>query len=120
MAAPGLLEAVDQHRLGGLQVQEAVRHAALVEVVEDAHEVVEVAAAAHVGRHRRALHLGALMAEQVRQRSDHLGRQVVDAEVAGVLEGGHRLRLAGPGEAGDHDEVLDVSFVRRRHRILLT
>ena len=45
------------------------------------------------------------MREEIRQRRNHLGRQVVDAEVAGVLEGVDRLRLAGPREAGDDYEL---------------
>ena len=69
--------------------------AAALEVLEHLDEALEVAAAARVGGHGRVLDLAALVAEQVGQRADHLGRQVVDAEVAGVLEGRHRLRLAG-------------------------
>ena len=36
---------------------------------------------------------------------DQPRRQVVDAEEAGVLEGGHRLGLAGPRVARDHEEL---------------
>ena len=51
------------------------------------------------------LDLGPLVLEQLRELADHLRRQVVHAEVAGVLEAGHGLRLAGAREAGDDDEV---------------
>ena len=43
----------------------------------------------------------ALVAEQLAEAADHPRRQVVDAEVAAVLEGGDRFRLARPGMAGD-------------------
>jgi hypothetical protein len=113
VAAAGLLEAVDQHRIGRVEEQQAVRHAVALEILEHPDEGLEVRPAARVGRDRRVRDLAALVAEQVGQRPDHLGRQVVDAEVAGVLEGGHRLRLARAAEPRDDDEVLD-------HRILLT
>ena len=41
--------------------------------------------------------------------ADHLRRQVVDAEVARVLEHVHRRRLAGAREARDDDEVLEAA-----------
>ena len=90
-----------------------VERAAVVEVLQHADQAVEVLAPACVGGHRRALDLAAAVPEEVRQRADHLRRKVVDAEVAGVLERGHRLRLARAAEARDHDEVLD-------HRTLFT
>src|SRR5215212_1213850 len=107
VAAAGLLEAVDQDAVRGLQVEQPEGNAARGQLVENLHEALEVLAAANVGSHRGALDLAALVAEELRQRADHLGRQVVDAEVAGVLESGHRLRLARAGEAGDDHEVLD-------------
>ena len=44
------------------------------------------------------------------EAADHPRRQVVDAEVTAVLEGGDRLRLAGPGVAGDHDQIDVLAF----------
>jgi len=44
------------------------------------------------------------VAEELAQRGDHPRRQVVDAKVAAVLEGGDRLRLAGAGMAGDQNQ----------------
>ena len=40
-----------------------------------------------------------------RRGADHPRRQVVDAEVAAVLEGGDRFRLARAGVAGDHHQA---------------
>ena len=68
-------------------------------------QVLEVLAAAHVGDHGRPAHAAALVAEQLAEGADHPRRQVVDAEVAAVLEGGDRLRLAGARVAGDDDQV---------------
>ena len=102
-----LLVAVDQHRLGCLEEEQAVLDPAVVELVEDPEHRLEVLAAARVAHDRGVLDLAALVAEQVGELPDHLGRQVVDAEVAGVLEAGHRLRLPRAGEAGDDHEVVD-------------
>jgi hypothetical protein len=124
VAAACLLEAVDEHVLGRLEVQQPVRDTAAVEVVHHSRQAVEEAATAHVRGHRGPLDLAALVAEEVGKRADHPGRQVVDAEVTGVLEGGHRLRLAGAGEAGDEHEVLDRPLIATghvgSHRTLLT
>ncbi len=106
MAPARLLVAVDQRLLGGLEEQHVVIQPERVEIVDDGLQRLEVDAAAHVGDDGGALDLGALVHEQLDQRADHLRRQVVDAEVAGVLEHVHRRRLAGAGEAGDDDEVL--------------
>src|SRR5206468_789463 len=76
----------------------------LLQVLEDVQQLVEVLATANVGDDRGALHAAAGMAEQLAERVDHPRRQVVDAEVAAVLEGGDRLRLAGAGVPGDHDD----------------
>ena len=113
VAAAGLLVAGHQRLLGGLEEQHAVVQAQRVQVVDDRPQRLEVDAAAHVGDDRRALDLGALVHEQLDQRADHLRRQVVDAEVARVLEHVHRRRLAGAGEAGDHHQVLEARLEDR-------
>src|SRR3954454_3262209 len=111
MAPARLLVAIEQHVLARLEEEQAVRGARRREVLEQLREALEVGAAAHVAHHRGALDLAALVREQLRKRGDHLGRQVVDAEVAGVLEARHRLRLARAGEARDHHEVVDGAAV---------
>src|SRR3954469_23138438 len=95
VAAARLLVAVEQHVLAGLEEEQAARRAARPELLEHLSEALEVRAAAHVAHDGGALDLAALVGEQLGERGDHLGRQVVDAEVARVLEAGHRLRLAG-------------------------
>ena len=88
-----------------------------VEVAEHGLERLEVVAAADVGDDGRPLDLGAVVDEQLDERADHPRREVVDAEVAAVLEDVHRRRLAGAGEARDHDEVLsrlEDGLARRR------
>src|SRR3954464_8016474 len=102
-----LLVAVEQHVLAGLEEEQPVRGAARLELLEHLGQPLEVGAPAHVAHDRRPLDLAALVGEELRQRPDHLRRQVVDAEIAGVLEARHRLRLACAGEAADHHEVLD-------------
>ena len=104
VAAAGLLVAVEQRLLVGLEEEHRRLQAVGLEVVEHLQQVVEVLAAAHVGDDRGALDAAALVAEELAEAADHPRRQVVDAEVAAVLEGGDRLRLAGAGVAGDHDQ----------------
>ncbi len=84
-----------------------VLDAVLVQVVEHGGQAHEQLAAADVGDDRRALDLRTLVHEQVDEVADHLGWQVVDAEVARVLEDVHRRRLAGARKARDHDEILE-------------
>ena len=104
VAAAGLLVAVDQGLLVGLEEEHRRFQAVGLEVVEHLQQVVEVVAAAHVGDDRGALDAAALVAEELAEAADHPRRQVVDAEVAAVLEGGDRLRLAGARVAGDDDQ----------------
>ena len=106
VAAAGLLVAVDQRLLVGLEEERrSGSRPSRPSSSSTSTQVVEVVAAAHVGDDRGALHAAALVAEQLAERADHPRRQVVDAEVAPVLEGGDRLRLAGPRVAGDHDQL---------------
>src|SRR4051794_26915301 len=106
VAPARLFEAIDERVRRGLQEQQPVGHALPGQLLEHAGHALERLSSAHVGHHRRPLHLAAVMAEQLSQRGDHLRRQVVDAEVAGVLEASHRLGLARPREAADQHEVL--------------
>ena len=103
MAAAGLLVAVDERLLVGLEEEDLGLEPVCVEVVQDLDQLVEVVAAAHVGDDRGPLDAAARVAEELTEAADHPRRQVVDTEVAAVLEGGDRLRLAGPGVAGDDD-----------------
>ncbi len=116
MAAAGLLVARGERLLGGLQEQHVVGDAERLQVLDHRCERLEVDASAHVGDNGGALDLGALVHEQLDQRADHLGRQIVDAEVAGVLEHVHRRGLAGAREARDDDEVLQTRHDGRSAR----
>ena len=127
VTAASLLVPREQRLLVGLEEQHAVRNPARAKVIEHRREPLEVRSAAYVGDDRRARHLGTLVHEQVDERTDHLRGQVVDAEVTLVLEHGHRGRLPGSREAGDHHEVgqgrhlglsglfLELVYVRRLH-----
>jgi len=106
VAPTGLLVAVEQRLLVGVEEEHVMAHSQPVEIVEDGLQGLEVLAPAHIGDHRGALHLGALVDEELGQAADHLRGQVVHAEVAGVLEDIHRRRLARAGEAGDDHQVL--------------
>src|SRR5215207_7063664 len=112
VAAAGLLVAVEQGLLVGLEEEDHRPQPFGLEVVEHLQQVVEVLTAAHVGDDRGALDAAALVAEELAEAGDHPRRQVVDAEVAAVLEGGDRLRLARARVAGDDDER---HLLRHRH-----
>src|SRR5271166_615257 len=108
MAPARLLVASHERLLGRLEEQHVVAQAERVEVVDDRAQRLEVDAAADVGDDGRALDLRTLVDEQLDQRADHRRREVVYAEVAGVIEHVHRGRLARAREAGDHDEILQA------------
>ena len=81
-------------------------------------DALEELTAAHVAADGGAGHLRPLVVEQLDEPADHLRRQVVHAEVAGVLEHLHRRGLAGAGDAGDDDEILErrtIAALRLRH-----
>src|SRR4051794_3250585 len=91
--------------IGFEEYQLQVEQGARLELVEHREQVLEVLAAADVGDDRGLLHPAALVLEELAEPLDHPGRQVVDAEVATVLEGRDRLRLARTRVAGDHHEL---------------
>ncbi len=105
MAAARLLVAVEQRLLVGLEEEQLRLQPVGAELVEHLDQPLEVLAAAHVGDDGGLLHPAALVAEELAEAADHPRRQVVDAEVAAVLEGGDRFRLAGAGVAGDQDQL---------------
>ena len=102
VAAAGLLEAVSSTSSDASRKSSAVAEAALLELVEHPRDALEVVPprTSHTTAARSTL-LPSCANRSASER-DHLRRQVVDAEVAGVLEARHRLRLARAGEAGDH------------------
>jgi len=106
VAPARLLVTRQQRLLVGLEEQHTAAQPQRREVVEHRGQRLEEVAAAHVGDDGGALDLRSLVHEELDERADHLRRQVVHAEVAGVLEDVHGGRLAGAGVARDDDEVL--------------
>ena len=72
--------------------------------VEHARELLEQRALAHVDDDGGLLDLGAGPQRQLREGRHQRDRQVVDAEVAEVLERADRLRLARARQPGQDDE----------------
>ena len=105
MPAAGLLVAVHQDLFVGLEEEHAHLEAVGLEAVEHLEQFIEVFAAANVGDDRGPLDAAAGEPEHLAEGTDHLRRQVVDTEIAVVLEGGDRLGLAGTGMPGDHDHL---------------
>ncbi len=91
MAATGLLVAIEQRLLVGLEEEELRWQATGLEVIQHLQQILEVLATANVGDDGGVLHPAALVPEELTEAVDHSRRQVVDAEVAPVLEGGDRF-----------------------------
>src|SRR2546425_2408487 len=93
----GLLEAADQHVIGGIEKQNDIVQAHRLEMAQRGEEIVEELTPAHVdgqgGAPYAALGLQTEFGELGQQRRG----QVVHAEEAEVLKHLHRVRLAGAG-----------------------
>ena len=76
---------------------------------EDLRKRRQEVALADVDDDRDLLDVAAGAQRQLRQRRNERRRQVVDAEVAEILERANRLRLARPRQAGQDDERLPGS-----------
>ena len=118
---PGSLLAPDQDVVVGLEVEQRrtpgreLRRQLLAQRVEED-------ARAHVDDGRDRLVDALLLVDQAHHVADQLGRQVVDHEVAEVLELLGRRAAAGTGHAGDHDQLalaLPDSLGRSRPSVLL-
>ena len=100
-----LAESPHQRRLGRLEEdQDRVQVLAALELPVDPRELVQHLPFADVDDNRRARDLGAGSQRQLGEHRQQRDRQVVDAEIAEVLERADRLRLAGTREAGQHHE----------------
>jgi hypothetical protein len=103
VTATRLGKAPHQRVGGGVQEQRAHRNTALREFGQLRGHLGQRGRTAHVHRDSHARR-GRLFFE-CDEGQQQLGRQVVDAVVAGVFEGAQRHRLARPGHAGDQDQL---------------
>ncbi len=106
MRAPRLAEPAHERGIAGFEEDERRLHVALrLQLPVDARKLGQEASLPYVdddGDFRRG---GVFAGRQLRHRGNQLGWQVVHAEVAQVLEGANRLRLAGAGEARQDDKA---------------
>ena len=98
-------EAPHQRRLCRLEEDEhRVEVPHVLQPPVDARKLLEQPAFADVDDDRGARDLAAGAQRQLGEHRQQRDRQVVDAEVAEVLERANRLRLARTRQAGEHDE----------------
>src|SRR5262245_23236043 len=110
MRSPRLAETPHQRVVAGFQENEdrvETRH--LPQLPENLRERRQQAALAYVDDDGHLLDVAAGAQRQPGERRDQHRRQVVDAEVAEILERSNRLRLAGPRQPGENDERLTGS-----------
>jgi hypothetical protein len=85
VAAPDLLEAADQRRVGGLQIQHLGPVTAGVQVFDHRGQIVGERPAAHVHHNRDPGHHALRAGTELDHGGDQLRRQVVDHEPAQVF-----------------------------------
>mmetsp|Transcript_15320 Transcript_15320/g.36540 ORF Transcript_15320/g.36540 Transcript_15320/m.36540 type:complete len:376 (-) Transcript_15320:629-1756(-) len=109
VGATGFGEAAHQRFIAGVQEDGAHRHAAGAQLLEQRQHQRQRAGAAHVHRDGDTAFAALLLQlEKVQQQFD---RQVVDAEIARVLQRMHGDRLAAARHAGQqHDIALHFLF----------
>ena len=86
------------------KIRIGLRRRHLPQLAEDLRKRRDEAALPHVDDDRDLLDLAAGAQRQLGERGDERGRQVVDAEVAEILERADRLRLARARQSGEDDE----------------
>ncbi len=101
--AARLGEAAHQRVGAGVEEHRAHLDAFVLQALEQRHQARQRAGGAHVHGHRDAAHRA--FAFQAQELGQQLGRQVVDAEEAGVLQRVQRDGLAGTGDAGDQHDL---------------
>src|SRR5678815_5617584 len=75
-----------------------------LQFAEGLRELLDESSLAHVDDDRHFVESGIIPQRQLGKRRQHLRREIVDAEIAEVLERAYRVRLSRPGEPGKNDE----------------
>ncbi len=111
MAAARFGKALDQHVVARIEEDAANIDPVRRELLQLGRQGRDAAAAAHVDRHRDAR---LPLAQQVaRQPGQQCRRQVVDAEVAGILQHVQRDGFSGTRQAADEHELHGSTRKRR-------
>ena len=113
MGAPVVLEPPYQHLVARLQEQHARAHALRREVEDHPAQVGREGPAAHVHDDGDAGDRALRPAAQLDHGRYQLRWQVVDDEVAKILQALRRSTPAGSGQASDDDRVERAAFVDR-------
>ncbi len=105
MGPPRLAESPDQRFMARFEEDEGrVQPGGRLELPPHARKLAEETALADVDDQRHFRQDRAFTARQRGERRHELRGEIVDAEVAEVLQRANRLRLAGARESGEHDE----------------
>ena len=105
MQPPRLLEALDKHLRRGLDKQNGIAQAHLIERIERLKQHVEAETPAHVGHERDLLIPPLRRKTQPRKLRDHLRGHIVHTVKAEILKIGRRLALSCAGKAGYNDKL---------------
>ena len=103
MLAPRLVVPAHQRLVARLQEEHLHRVVAATQLAEPLHQMRQVLAFPHVDPERDVPDVSRRPRRQLGERRDQGRRQVVDAEVADILEALDREALAGAAEPGDDD-----------------
>ena len=108
VAAAVLVVAAHENLVGGVQEEELAGELVLAELADGVRELVEEALAAQVAGHGQVAAHARVDSHELRELRDKARREVVDAEVAHVLEAVQGLRAARAGHARDDHDVGDA------------
>src|SRR4051812_28051406 len=110
MRTARLAEPPYQRGMAGLEEdQRGIHPGRLLQLAERSRELTQEPSLAHVDDDRHLVERGIVPRHQLRHGRNQLRRQVVDTEVAEILEGADGLGLPGPRQAGEDDETPGAS-----------
>ena len=103
--APGFREALDQNIVGRIEEQHAQLDAKLFNFIDRLEKFAEKAAAARVDDYGHPCQPAARFETDLNKLWQQRRRNIIHAEIAGILEKMSGSRFAGAREAGNDDQL---------------